>query len=307
MIIVTGATGFVGSHLTSALSHSGNKSIRALTRRDVADVDAHIEYVQTDLSDRQVLRSTLEPGAILVNLAYSNTNMLQDAIESARIIAEASAEVGIKRLIHCSSISVYGRVSGIVTEDTPCMPLDRYGQAKLAVERALLEHARDRFELVILRPTEVFGNGGKALHRLLQSLLKGHSLVNYARASLFNRRSTHLLPVEALVDAIQFFCTEARKFSGDIFNVSADEHPLNNFRAIEHVLREELDLPDYLLPPLPVPPIILRTALRAAGRVTLDDQVRYSAEKLARSGFQPASSLEASLRSFVREYRAAQI
>jgi nucleoside-diphosphate-sugar epimerase len=304
MFLVTGATGFIGKHLMQTFKSSANARVRALTRKPMPSENTdRVEYVLGDLTDVQTLRTFLVPGATLINLAFSNTLSEHDAIATAILMANTCADVGVKRLIHCSSISVYGRVNGFITESTPCAPHDAYGQIKLATEQALIKHARGKFELIILRPSEVFGYGGKTLMALLQSLSKGNSLVNYTRSSLFGKRRTHLVPVETLVETIQFFCTDERQYDAEIFNVTADDQPLNQFHHLEQVLRQELELPDYCLPVLPVPSFVLKSILLLSKRATIDQQVLYSSEKLIKNGFNTSFNLATALRKLAHTYR----
>lgn len=309
MILITGATGFVGKHLISALSSSKCFPIKALTRNKKGrfnDTDV-VHYVDGDISDKASLSSFIEPNSTLINLAYANVTSNKEAVDVIKLMTEVCAEKRIKRFIHCSSISVYGRVDGIVTESTPCAPQDSYGQAKLATEQALIEYAHGKFELIILRPSEVFGSGGKTLMALLQSLSERNSLVNYTRSSLFGKRRTHLVPVETLVEAIQFFCTDKRIYNTEIFNVTADHQPLNQFHRLEQLLRQELELPDYWFPVLPIPRVILKSILLLSKRATIDHQVMYSSEKLIKSGFNSSRDFEKSLRKLARTYHENKV
>jgi nucleoside-diphosphate-sugar epimerase len=287
MILITGATGFVGKHLINGLSNSTCTPIKALTRKKQGrfnDSDI-VHYVDGDISDKASLSSFIEPNSTVINLAYANAASSKDAIDAVKLMAELCAEKGIKRFVHCSSISVYGRVNGVITESTACTPPDGYGQIKLATEQALIEHARGKFELIILRPSEVFGSGGKTLMALMRSLSERNSLVNYARSTLFGKRRMHLVPVEMLVEAIQFFCADERQYDAEVFNVSADEHALNQFDKLEQLLRQEMVLPNYVLPIFPMPSVVFKSALLLAGRPTIDHQVIYSSEKLRKHGF----------------------
>lgn len=304
MILVTGATGFVGKHLIGALSNSKCIPIKALTRKSQGQfIDTEVVYyIEGNISDKASLNSFIEPNSTVINLAFTNAVSSKEAVDVIKLMAEVCAKKGIKRFIHCSSISVYGRVSGVITESTACAPPDGYGQIKLATEQALIEHARGKFELIILRPSEVFGSGGKTLMTLMQSLSERNSLVNYARSSLFGKRRMHLVPVETLVEAIQFFSADERQYDAEIFNVTADEHALNQFHKLEQLLRKEMALPNYVLPIIPVPSVVFKSALLLAGRPTIDYQVIYSSEKLRKHGFISNCDFAQALSKLARTY-----
>ncbi|WP_047532975.1 NAD-dependent epimerase/dehydratase family protein [Methylotenera sp. N17] len=304
-IAITGATGFLGNHVIAKLGSLTEVKVRALTRKKLSPSTpfSNVVFVQGDMSDSKALHSLIEPGATLINLAFSNTSTTEDAIALTEKLIEACAVNGAKRLIHCSSISVYGRVNGIVNENTVCMPPDEYGKTKLAIEKTLLDKTQGRFELIILRPSEIFGIGGKALITLLQSLTMRSSLFNYMRSTLFGKRRTHLVPVGILADAIHFFCTDERRYVAEIFNVTADDQPLNQFNYVEQLLRQELRLPHYWLPVLPVPNIVLKSVLLISKRATIDQQVIYTSEKLVKHGFCARYDLSTELRKLASAYR----
>ena len=83
----------------------------------------------------------------------------------------------IKRLIHCSTAVVAGRVNdNIVTEQTECNPRTEYEKTKYQIEQILTQKARNHFPLTILRPTAVFGENGKNLLKLgITSIIDGRN------------------------------------------------------------------------------------------------------------------------------------
>lgn len=306
MYIVTGASGFIGKHLIATLSKSASQSIRAVTRSSPSlftSDNRNVEFIQGDITDKSSLLAMLSPGATVVNLAFSNMMSAGVTINSISDMIEACADKGIKRLIHCSSISVYGRVRGEVDENTKCAPNDEYGRNKLAIEEILIDKVRGRFELVILRPSEVFGVGGKALLSLMESLQNNGLLWNYMRSSLNRRRRTHFVPVQAVVDAIQFLIEEKRKLDCEVFIVSADDDPLNNYHDIEKILIDALSLTMYPVPKVPVPRLVLEKVLLAAGRPTIDSQIVFSPEKLKKFGFYNKYNISQELKSLAKYYK----
>lgn len=303
MILVTGATGFIGKHLLSRMSTSGGEAVRALTRHNLAGMaEGGVNFVQGNIADAATLDIFLEAEATLVNLAFSNVPSTHEAVETTKRLVEKCAEKGIKRFIHCSSISVYGRVKGVVNESTSCVPYGAYGLSKLVVEQTLINEVQDQFELIILRPTEVFGEGGYGLRALLDALTFGNPIVNYLRSSMYGARLMHLVPVETVVDAILFFIDNKSKFNKEIFNISADHDPSNTFRAVEKLVFEEMKLKYYPALPVDVPESILKTLLAIAGRSTIDPKVVYSTTKLHGWGFIDQHELKDSIKRYVHSY-----
>lgn len=301
MILVTGATGFIGRHLLGKLNKFGHE-IRVLSRDPSTDLNAlqGIQVVTGNIDDPAILDRFVAPGATLINLAHANTTSSAEAIEATRLLVEKCAEKGIKRFIHCSSISVYGAVSGCVDENTLCRPRDEYGQLKYAIEQMLQQHIQNRFECVILRPTEVVGAGGRGLVKLTESLRHANALRNYLRSCLFSERNMHMVPVETVVDTIQFFIADQRRYASEVFIVSSDMDPLNNFQQLERYMFDLLGMHYYPIPPLRLPLHILGAMQRITNRSTIDLRAVYSDKKLREHGFQDSHTLNDSIHAFVQ-------
>ncbi len=303
-LVLTGANGFIGRHFLNALPSSFDRII-ALTRTSPPSGHAaHLEWVCGDMADPQAWSRLLVQDCTVVNLAYSQVAATGDAVDTAKVMVEACAKAKVARLIHCSTISVYGRTAGgTIDESTPCNPLDDYGRQKLAIERALLDSVDDRFELAVLRPAAVFGPGGQGLRSLCASLVGGSPWINYARSCLFGQRHMHLVPVETVTAALRFLAEVERPVEGDIFIVAADEDPQNHFSAVERILMDALQVPAYRLPRVALPSALLSVMLRWRGRSEIDPRCVYRSTKLHEWGFIPAIPLEWALRAFARQTR----
>lgn len=304
MIALTGSSGFLGRYMVRLLAENVPVEIKGLTRQPLASEYANVEYIRGDIQDLNNIRNFIEPDCTVINLAYSNITAHADAIEATERFVELCAESGIKRLIHCSSVAVYGRQSGVVTEDTPCDPYDDYGKTKLAIDQILLDKTQGRFELVILRPTVVFGAGGDALMSLVSDLLHRNKIVNYLRSSLFGMRHTHLVPVEYVARAFLFCCQYEGKFARDIYNISMDESVLNNFYNVETILAQALEARVLPYPLLPIPKLILEAILMLAKRPVVNTRVVYSGDRLKNLGFSEEGDLESKLRDFAIFHRS---
>lgn len=301
--VVTGATGFVGRHFLEAMASVTH--IRALTRQVGGNDQAfmNVEWVPGDVRDPAALEHLLTPGCTVVNLAFSQVASHAEAVAASQVLMDACTRKEVARLIHCSTISVYGRTAGgNIDEHTPCNPIDAYGQQKLAIEQALLAAYDGRFDFAILRPAAVFGAGGQALTALCASLKHGLRTANYGRSMLFGRRRMHLVRVELVVAALRFLCEVRRPLRGDIFIAAEDDVPQNNFRDVELNLMEALDVSDYRLPAWPLPAVILKILLRLRGRSEIDPQCVYDATKLAQLGFTSPPGFENAVQAFARTY-----
>lgn len=173
-LLITGATGFVGSELIEAVARHGLRA-RALVREtsDVARLERHgIERVVGDLSDPAALRRALAGSETVLHLAAATraldaetfhavngegTRRLVEAMEAA---VEAAGRP--RRLVYLSSLAAVGsRGDRPVGPDDEPRPLTAYGASKLAGERAAL--SAGALSVAVLRAPAVYGPGDRDL------------------------------------------------------------------------------------------------------------------------------------------------
>lgn len=307
-IAITGADSFIGQHLIRLLAKCSDVQLKALihenNKSNLCNTDNTL-IIKGNLLQQETLGGFVSPGCTVVNLVYLNTLNKQKNLAAMDNLGKACAEAKVKRLIHCSTVNVVGRVAGnIVNEETECNPIDQYEITKLAIEKLLIEKYGDLFEIIILRPTAVFGPGGKNLLKLAQSLVQGNQVINYFKSCLFSNRRMNLVSVENVVSAIEFLvCYKKKSRKPEIFIVSDDEHPSNNYRDVELSLMHGLKNRDYMLPIVPIPFFVLRYLLKFAGRTNSNPTTVYSCQKLLEAGFEKTVSFKNSLDHFVSWYK----
>ena len=303
IVAITGATGFIGRHLVAALLRE-HVTVRALTRRRDLARATGVDWVEGTISSPTAWGDLLVPGCILINLAYSGETAASAALAEAELMVEACAAAQVKRLVHCSTVSVYGRsATSLLDESSSCRPLNDYGRIKLAIERVILSSVAGRFETVLVRPSVVFGFDGDVLVKLAGDLIRQPQWLNYLRSSLFGVRHAHLVPVETVVAAL-WHCSQSPSIeSGTVVVVSDDDDPLNNFQDVERLLMEGLGLSPYPLPRLPVPRQVLELLLRLLGRANVDTRTRYLCDRLRQSGFVKPVDLATAIQQFARTFR----
>jgi nucleoside-diphosphate-sugar epimerase len=201
--------------------------------------------------------------------------------------------------VHASTCSVYGRASGeLIGEETPCAPASAYDRTKHAVEGILQRHAQGRYELVILRPTAVFGPGGRNLESLAHRVLRQSWPRRYLRACAMDRRHMHTVDVECVAGAAVFAAAAPLKQPLERFIVSQDDEPGNDYASIEEFFVRRFGATRYPLSPLPLPVPLMRWALRLAGRSDAEPHRLYSAAKLAQRGFMRPRPFGAALEEY---------
>jgi UDP-glucose 4-epimerase len=166
-LLVTGATGKVGSRLTKRLVQRGDQ-VRALVRdpKRAADLrDARIELAEGDLLDEISLAAAVRGVDAVVHCAafFRGATPEQAAAVNDRgtqHLANAARAASVKRFIFTSTGLVYGAKGGRSSrEDDPCTPSAAYPVSKLAAERFLL--ALEGLDVRVLRLPFVYGDGDR--------------------------------------------------------------------------------------------------------------------------------------------------
>jgi nucleoside-diphosphate-sugar epimerase len=137
--------------------------------------------------------------------------------EGTKQLAREAAKAGVKRLVYVSSIKVNGEETDVpYTEDSQTNPTDPYGISKWEAEQALRQiEAEEGLEVVIVRPTLVYGPGVKAnFLNMMKAVQRGIPL---PLASISNKRS--LIYVGNLVDALAT-CAVHPAAGGETFLIS---------------------------------------------------------------------------------------
>ncbi len=284
-----GASGFVGSR---ALARTAGREVRALAHRRPIPGAA---IVEGDGTDAATLDRLLEPDAVVLNFAYGDE---ASAVRLAEALGAACARRRVRRLVHVSTCSVYGTAPGmLIDEDTPCMPAAPYERAKHAAEMTL-ERGAGSYELAILRPTAVFGPGGKNLETLALRVLRQAWPRRYVRACAMGRRRMHVVDVECVAAAALFLTTAQLESKVERFVVSQDDESANNYADIEAFLTERFGARHFPVPPLAWQAGALGLALRLAGRSNVEPRRRYSAARLAQRGFAAPRPFAAALEEY---------
>jgi len=304
-LCITGATGFVGSHLVAELVAHGMDEIRLMTRRGLpaAAASSGVTEIRGSLLDEEAARRFVVPGSVVVNLAYAADADAEANRVMADNLSRACRGAPAAHLIHCSTATVAGRpASDTVDESSECRPVTPYQESKLAIERLVLERLAGRCPVTIVRPTAVFGQGGRNLCGTIDELMHRPRAINLLRALVFGERRLHLIAVENVVAAIRFILAHRADLDREIFIVSDDDAAENNYRDVLDLVAEVLDARRFPRWQLPFGEAICGGVLRLAGRPDPNPRRVYSAGKLRRLGFQSPLELGAGVRRFTRWY-----
>jgi nucleoside-diphosphate-sugar epimerase len=248
-VAVTGASGFIGRHVMSALSARGDEAIaiarpydrRALAQR-FSDIGAvvHLAGVVSALHERE----------------FYEANM-----DATRTVAEAARDAGAG-LVHISSLAAAGPASPSAprSESDPTSPINAYGHSKLEGERAIAGVTGLRW--TILRPGVVYGPGDRAMRPLFDYARRGILPLVGAQGAAYT-----FIYVDDLVRAI--LAAVDRAPAGDVGDVIFLGHaPPVSPRALMEAIRRATGSRASIVP---VPRAVTRVAAELgewAGRLT---------------------------------------
>jgi nucleoside-diphosphate-sugar epimerase len=182
-VAVTGGTGFIGSRLASACRVRGDRVTvlgQANTRAESDNVarleQAGVRLVPGSITDPEVVAAALTGAEVVFHLAATQHEMnVPDQrfwdvnVGGTKLLLKTAAELGVRRVVHGSTIGVYGALEGTIDEATPPKPDNVYGITKLEGERLALAAAH-RVSVVAIRIPEVYGPGDRRLVKLFRAI-----------------------------------------------------------------------------------------------------------------------------------------
>ncbi|MHA3737423.1 UDP-glucose 4-epimerase family protein [Pseudomonas sp. Eth.TT006] len=230
-VVVTGASGFVGSAVVDALVADQHYTPVAVMRSASPDKIAHSESFRiSDLTSTTDWHDGLKGASVVVHAA-ARVHVMQELatdalaefrkvnVEGTINLARQAAQAKVKRFIFISSIKVNGESTVLghpfTADDTPA-PSDPYGVSKKEAEDLLRQIGSETgMEIVIIRPTLIYGPGVKANFRNMMAWLKKGIPLPFG--AIHNKRS--LVSLDNLVSLI-LVCLEHPNAAGETFLVS---------------------------------------------------------------------------------------
>ncbi len=217
-VLVTGAAGFTGGHLARTLAARGDH-VRALVRRSGTDLgfrednsgSGTLEPILGDLRDPDSIARATEGVEVVYHIAaiYRQASLRDEDYRAVnatavRTVIAAARSAGARRVVHCSTVGVHGDVEHPpANEDAPLRPGDIYQQTKLEGERVAREAASETgVEVVIARPTGIYGPGDRRLLKLFRGVARRRFVILGD-----GRIYYHLTYIDDLVDGFHLCAT----------------------------------------------------------------------------------------------------
>ena len=232
LIAITGANGFVGSHLSRHLKKTSHK-LRLLQRekgKDVFQIKDFVNYSNWNLalSNVDILIHCAAKVHDLKNSERQNLNTYEEInVDLTKTLAKQAVKSKVKRIIFISTIKVN-------TNSSIPSPTDPYAFSKLEAENILTSISKkENIEVVIIRPSLIYGpNVGANFLNLIKLIDLG---IPIPLSGIKNKRS--LLYVENFVSFITV-CIEKKAAANKIFLLS-DAHPISTSNLI-YLIKEAL-------------------------------------------------------------------
>ncbi len=239
--LITGATGFVGSHLAEACQARGI-AVRALARSGSATGPLEklgATIIPGDLTDADAVRKAADGVDLVMHCAakVGDWGPVEDYravnVDALRSLLDACKGKPLQRFIHMSSLGVYAARHHHGTDETeplPALHMDGYTQTKVESERLALNYKRiHKVPVVVLRPGFIYGPRDRTvMPRLFEALRTGQ--MRYLGSG---DRAMNCIYVGNLVDAA-FLAVENPKAVGQVFNLTDGEF-VSKRRFIESI------------------------------------------------------------------------
>jgi nucleoside-diphosphate-sugar epimerase len=187
-ILVTGATGFIGSRLCLALAEKG-ETVKALCRNDDYPQHKNIIPVRGDITDTESLAKAMKNceqvyhTAALAKLWCRNQQQFHEVnVTGTRNVLEAALAAGVRKIVHTSSCGVIGPTHRFpMNENDPRItgfPID-YERTKYLAELQVAEYVKRGMNIVIVCPSRVYGEGPVTGSNTVGKMVRGYLRGNW--------------------------------------------------------------------------------------------------------------------------------
>lgn len=238
-ILITGGTGFIGSRLALSSLEKGHRvKVLGKTNNDAEQsnlneiVAAGGEVKIGSVRNVRLLDEVVQNVDLVFHLAAAqhemniSDNVFYDInVSGTRNVLEACAAAGVPRVVHGSTIGVYGNMSGTIDENTPCNPTNIYGITKLEGERLALSFS-DRLHITAIRIPETYGPGDRRLLKLFKTLQKNLFFMIGSGENLH-----HLIYIDDLIEGL-YQASDNPEANGKVY-VLAGPSPLSTNRMVD--------------------------------------------------------------------------
>ncbi|MFH0786875.1 MAG: NAD-dependent epimerase/dehydratase family protein [Pseudomonadota bacterium] len=262
--LVTGGTGFTGSHLVRRLLERGHEvnvvdNSKGLFWDELEELGARITL--GSVTDKALMERLVDGNEVVFHVAAAFRGVdlphkvyWEVNVEGTRNLLEASLRQGGQRFIYCSTEGVHGHIKNPpADENAPIAPKDYYQYTKWEGEKVVQEYIQKGLPSVILRPTAIYGPGDPERFLMIYRRVKSGVFPMFGTG----RITYHPLYIDNLSDAFEL-AMEKEGALGQAYLI-ADEDYLaieDLVKAVAEVMRREVKIPH-----LPFWPLFLASFL----------------------------------------------
>jgi nucleoside-diphosphate-sugar epimerase len=258
-ILLTGANGFVGSHIAEALVEANHKVI--CTIRQTSHLkwikDFPLEYKYGDLGNKKFLQEIVEDVDVVIHCAgvvrsMTKKNYFKENVENTKSLCEAILKnnVNLKKFVFISSQAAMGASPvGIIRKiiDVP-EPVSDYGLSKIEAEKAVIEMLYGKVPYTIFRPASVYGPRDKDIFIFFNLVHK------HLRPVTTKKRFLQLVYVKDVAKSVSL-CLENRKSDNNIYYLANSS--VYTWAEIGKIISYSVDVKSL---PLLIPDFAFKTA-----------------------------------------------
>ena len=224
--LVTGGSGFVGSHLVKRLVDMGSN----VTIIDIEEPDSSIkndvEFFNIDIRNPEKLNNVCKGidhvfhTVSLVPISKADKQFESVNAGGTKNIVEASKNQNVESVVHLSSTSVYKipERGDIIDENYPLEPVASYGRSKFLAEKICLEYMKKDVPISIIRPKTILGPNRLGIYSILFDWIKNNKPI-FIFGDGQNKYS--YIGITDLIDATILSATKGK---GEIFNIATDKY-----------------------------------------------------------------------------------
>jgi nucleoside-diphosphate-sugar epimerase len=205
-VLVTGATGFAGSHLTRRLLSERFK-VNILARPDSNYSVLELlgaRVIHGDITDMESVEKAVSGVDTVYHIAalfrkakFPDSAYWATNYDGTMNVMRACQKAGVKRIVHCSTVGVLGNIDNPpADETTPYNPGDIYQETKCAAERDVLQlYETEGLPVTVVRPAGIYGPGDTRWLKLFRSIARGKFAMIGSGKTLI-----HLVYISDLID-----------------------------------------------------------------------------------------------------------
>jgi len=221
--VVTGGTGFLGSHLVRHLCGEGYDVV--YTGRSLKQpVPQGSEFLAVDLADAEGLNTAIEDATLVFHCAAMSTpwgkykDFYQVNVQGTQNVIQACLNQGVKRLVHVSTPSIYARYDSRFdvkeSDPLPKRAINAYAHTKRLAEDVVKKASQD-LEVISIRPRAIYGEGDTAIFpRIIRALKTGRMPIMGDGKNIVS-----VSYVSNVVDALMLCATADDNCLGQSYNI----------------------------------------------------------------------------------------